>query len=166
MTNGSNHERYFARVFDHADYAVMKGGASGSGNYRGIDFPGPTDDRAQPDVFAAGDGDRFAFELKSGDPPHYFTADEVAALKWFARQFDAHALLASRFPRDGYRLFDPDDVHTTSSGSRRTKPGDDPLTVLADPRSEADDPPGHHWRAVKEHGLAKMVRDGPGGRDD
>jgi len=158
---GTNDERALARVFDQAGCFVQRGGASGSGNFRGVEFPGPGDDRAQPDVLAASRHDLFLLELKSGDPPFYFTQEEVDQLKWAARQVAGHALLVVRAKRDpAFRFYDPDHVHTTGSDSRRVKPdADDPLTVLSDPRSKADDPPGYHYRAVAHHGLGRLVRD-------
>lgn len=156
MTDGGAHERYFARFFDQAGYFVQRAGASGAGNFAG-DAPGPTDDRAQPDVLAAGDGDLFAFEVKSGDPPHYWREDEVAALKWVARQASGRALGVSRFPRDSYRVWSLGDLHETDAGSRRAKPDDDPLVVLQDPRSEADEPPGLSPADVADRSLAHYL---------
>lgn len=157
--SGTTDERFLARIFDQASYFVQRGASSGSGNYRGIDYPGPGDDRCQPDVLAAGHGDVFLMELKAGVPPFYFDDEEVAQLKWAAQQIDAHALLVGRVKGDpSFRFYDPDDQHTTDAGNRRVKVDDDPLTRLQDPRSEADDPPGYHWKAVEHHGLGKLLR--------
>lgn len=159
MTDGDSHERAFARFFDQAGYFVQRAGASGSGNFAG-NAPGPTDDRAQPDVLVGGDGDLFLFEMKSGGSGsgHYWTSDEVAPLKWAAKQVGGYALGVSRFPRDSFRIWDLDVLHETKSGSRRAQPRDDPLAVLADPRSKADDPPGYTPEAVAYHSLGRIIQ--------
>lgn len=157
------HERHLAQLVDLAAGAVMRSPGSGGSRAGGSTTDHlPGEGRPQPDLLIATQGFIHVLELKTGSAPHYFTAEEVAALQWFAEQVGGDAVLVSRFPRDAcFRFWDPAALHRTDSGNYRAKPDDPPFTVLADPSSDAEDPPGHPPEAMAEHGLLTLMHMGP-----
>ena len=119
---GSRRERELTNLLDDREFAVMRAPSSGAGTKRAL-----------PDVLA-GNGETFvAIEAKSssGDPI-YIDGEEIDALRFFARNFGATALVGVRFDREDWYFFAPDDVYTTSEGNYRVKKEtalDDGLTL-------------------------------------
>lgn len=158
------HERYLGRYFEQADCYVSRSGSSGSGHRTDVyEYPGPTDDRCQPDVLVAQNGAIYLFELKTGEPPFYVDSDEVVKLQWAADQLNARALLAARFNGDQrYHIFEPSAVRRTDGDTYRLDADQDPLAALRDPRQDVQDPYGVPAADVAMDGIWKVLWEGDG----
>jgi Holliday junction resolvase len=108
---GDRRERELVNLLDETGFAVMRAPASGSATTREL-----------PDVLAGEGGVFYAIEAKSsaGDPI-YLTWEEVDALRFFADNFGAEALIAARFDREDWAFFAPHGLHQTPKGNFRVK---------------------------------------------
>ena len=132
---GAKRERELVNLLDENGFAVMRAPSSGAATSREL-----------PDALA-GNGEVFlAIEAKSssGDPI-YLTGEEVDALGFFAENFGATAIIATRFnekhgdPTYGtdelpWYFFRPNSLYQTDGGNYRVKKE----TALADGASLAD----------------------------
>ena len=109
---GESREREFVnRTVDHG-FSVMRAPASGGATTRDL-----------PDVFIGRDGDCYALECKSSsDLPIYIDGEEIEDLEYFAADFGATALIATRFDYDtDWGILDPKECHETAGGRLRVK---------------------------------------------
>ncbi|MFB6266910.1 MAG: Holliday junction resolvase Hjc [Halodesulfurarchaeum sp.] len=132
---GDRRERELVNALDEQGFAVMRAPASGSAT-----------DRELPDVLAGNGTVFYAIEAKaSGGDPIYLTAEEVAALVYFSRNFGAKPRVGVRFDRESWYFFHPDDLHQTEKYYRVRQEvaseGDpiEDLWVEEEPESESRD---------------------------
>jgi len=124
-SKGDRYERRLVNLLDAAGFVVMRSPSSGSAT-----------EREQPDVYAARDGERYAFEVKylgQGEDYTYLDGEEIEALEEFARVADAIPLVVGRWWRKPtFRLYFGRELPETDGGNYRLDRDVPPIEVLSD----------------------------------